>query len=132
MIEGQSIVHIGMSLDMAYIQGATALINSIIKNASCPQHLFFHFMIATANARGAARESGSGSGFPDAKSVIAYYFPFLDYHMYEVDDHTLKKTVRLVSSCCIMWFLLCRGRRRPTWLSSDRLRAWALVRCHGW
>ena len=109
----QSLVHVSMSLDMAYIQGATALINSILKNASCPQHLFFHFMVTGLSSSGATTmkansdtdtyedvsrdddgTSGIGArGNPDAESIINFYFPFIEYRMYHIDEDTLKTTV---------------------------------------
>ena len=111
----QSLVHISMSLDMAYIQGATALINSILKNASCPQHLFFHFMVTgspssngttttmkansdTDTYEDISRDDDSTSviddpGYPDAERIINFYFPFIEYRMYHIDEDTLRTTV---------------------------------------
>lgn len=111
-----------MSLDMAYIQGATALINSILKNASCPQHIFFHFMVTGYSPSGTKKANsetesvdsfieeqetyktlspedddiinGIGThGYPDVESIINFYFPFVKYRMYHIDEDTLKTTV---------------------------------------
>ncbi|PWZ29231.1 hypothetical protein Zm00014a_009479 [Zea mays] len=36
-----------MTLDAHYLRGSMAAIYSLLKHASCPESLFFHFMLAT-------------------------------------------------------------------------------------
>ncbi|KAJ0037459.1 hypothetical protein Pint_23092 [Pistacia integerrima] len=41
-----SLVHIAMTLDSEYIRGSIAAVHSVIKHASCPENIFFHFISA--------------------------------------------------------------------------------------
>uniref|UniRef100_A0ACD5VW41 Uncharacterized protein n=1 Tax=Avena sativa TaxID=4498 RepID=A0ACD5VW41_AVESA len=43
------LVHIAMTLDAHYLRGSMAAIYSLLKHASCPESLFFHFVV-TADA----------------------------------------------------------------------------------
>ncbi|XP_051203949.1 probable galacturonosyltransferase-like 9 [Lolium perenne] len=40
------LVHIAMTLDAHYLRGSMAAIYSLLKHASCPESLFFHFLAA--------------------------------------------------------------------------------------
>ncbi|KAI7994070.1 putative galacturonosyltransferase-like 9 [Camellia lanceoleosa] len=42
----QSLVHVAMTLDSEYLRGSIAAVHSILRHASCPQHLFFHLIAA--------------------------------------------------------------------------------------
>ena len=109
-------VHVSMGIDARYIRGATALINSILKNASCPQHVFFHFLTASESSssrdggrRGSSErddgDSGVGDGvdeyaeredggLDDPMGIVRYYFPFIRYKAYSIDEDTLREHVR--------------------------------------
>ncbi|KAM0984036.1 hypothetical protein ACFX13_011691 [Malus domestica] len=41
-----SLVHIAMTLDSEYLRGSVAAVHSVIKHASCPENVFFHFIAA--------------------------------------------------------------------------------------
>lgn len=97
-------IHVSMSIDAEYIRGATALINSILKNASCPQHVFFHFMTTASEHESAgARVDDVDENSDDTKTrgelddpmdTVRYYFPFIQYMVYVVDQETLSENVR--------------------------------------
>ncbi|KAL9669816.1 hypothetical protein QQ045_007365 [Rhodiola kirilowii] len=39
-------VHIAMTLDFQYLRGSVAAIHSVLKHASCPDHIFFHLILS--------------------------------------------------------------------------------------
>ncbi|KAL5552978.1 hypothetical protein UlMin_040379 [Ulmus minor] len=41
-----SLVHIAMTLDREYLRGSIAAVHSVLKHASCPGNVFFHFIAA--------------------------------------------------------------------------------------
>lgn len=41
-----SLVHIAMTLDSEYLRGSIAAVHSVLKHASCPENVFFHFIAA--------------------------------------------------------------------------------------
>lgn len=41
-----SLVHIAMTLDSEYLRGSIAAAHSVLKHASCPENVFFHFIAA--------------------------------------------------------------------------------------
>ncbi|KAK6931143.1 Glycosyl transferase, family 8 [Dillenia turbinata] len=41
-----SIVHIAMTLDSEYLRGTISAVHSVLKHASCPENVFFHFITA--------------------------------------------------------------------------------------
>lgn len=41
-----SLVHIAMTLDNEYLRGSIAAVHSVLKHASCPENVFFHFIAA--------------------------------------------------------------------------------------
>ncbi|XP_057948530.1 probable galacturonosyltransferase-like 9 [Malania oleifera] len=41
-----SLVHVAMTLDSEYIRGSMAAVHSVLRHASCPEHVFFHFIAA--------------------------------------------------------------------------------------
>ncbi|XP_052184191.1 probable galacturonosyltransferase-like 9 [Diospyros lotus] len=42
----QSLVHVAMTLDSAYLRGTVAAVHSILRHATCPDHVFLHFIAA--------------------------------------------------------------------------------------
>lgn len=42
----RSLVHIAMTLDSEYLRGSVAAVHSVLRHASCPEHVFFHFVAA--------------------------------------------------------------------------------------
>ncbi|PON46546.1 Glycosyl transferase [Parasponia andersonii] len=41
-----SLVHVAMTLDREYLRGSIAAVHSVLKHASCPNNVFFHFIAA--------------------------------------------------------------------------------------
>ncbi|XP_030496987.2 probable galacturonosyltransferase-like 9 [Cannabis sativa] len=41
-----SLVHVAMTLDKEYLRGSVAAVHSVLKHASCPNNVFFHFIAA--------------------------------------------------------------------------------------
>ncbi|CAL1357243.1 unnamed protein product [Linum trigynum] len=41
-----SLVHIAMTLDSEYLRGSVAAVHSVLKHASCPENVYFHFIAA--------------------------------------------------------------------------------------
>ncbi|XP_073314451.1 probable galacturonosyltransferase-like 9 [Primulina huaijiensis] len=41
-----SLVHVAMTLDAEYLRGSVAAVHSVLRHASCPEHVFFHFIAA--------------------------------------------------------------------------------------
>ncbi|XP_074274491.1 putative galacturonosyltransferase-like 9 [Silene latifolia] len=41
-----SLVHVAMTLDHDYLRGSIAAVHSVLKHASCPESIFFHFIAA--------------------------------------------------------------------------------------
>ncbi|CAL5047073.1 unnamed protein product [Urochloa decumbens] len=76
------LVHIAMTLDAHYLRGSMAAVYSLLKHASCPESIFFHFLAAEAGGE----ESGSGSE-PEPepellRRAVAASFPSLRFEIY--------------------------------------------------
>ncbi|KAL3644538.1 putative galacturonosyltransferase-like 9 [Castilleja foliolosa] len=41
-----SLVHVAMTLDSEYLRGSMAAVHSVLRHASCPEQVFFHFISA--------------------------------------------------------------------------------------
>ncbi|KAL0408641.1 UNVERIFIED_CONTAM: putative galacturonosyltransferase-like 9 [Sesamum radiatum] len=41
-----SLVHVAMTLDSEYLRGSMAAVHSVLRHASCPEQVFFHFIAA--------------------------------------------------------------------------------------
>ncbi|CAA0833097.1 Probable galacturonosyltransferase-like 10 [Striga hermonthica] len=41
-----SLVHVAMTLDSEYLRGSVAAVHSVLRHASCPEQVFFHFVAA--------------------------------------------------------------------------------------
>ncbi|KAL9166186.1 hypothetical protein ABFS82_05G012900 [Erythranthe guttata] len=41
-----SLVHVAMTLDSEYLRGSMAAVHSVLRHASCPEQVFFHFVAA--------------------------------------------------------------------------------------
>ena len=98
-----------MSLDMEYIQGATALIHSILKNTKCPQNVFFHFMILRqddTNNNNNNSTTNDRYNSEDPISIVRYYFPFIAFETYPIDEERLKDKVFLCSLLCTITFIV--------------------------
>uniref|UniRef100_A0A5B7A651 Hexosyltransferase n=1 Tax=Davidia involucrata TaxID=16924 RepID=A0A5B7A651_DAVIN len=81
----QSLVHIAMTLDSEYLRGSMAAVHSVLRHASCPEHVFFHFIAAEfdpATPRVLAR-------------LVRSTFPSLNFKVYIFREDTV---INLVSS----------------------------------
>ncbi|KAF6145524.1 hypothetical protein GIB67_030996 [Kingdonia uniflora] len=77
-------VHIAMTLDKHYLRGSMAAILSVLKHASCPENVFFHF-IATTN---------SVDSMPSQLSeLVRSTFPSLYFKLYLFNSHLLKNRI---------------------------------------
>lgn len=81
-----SLVRIAMTLDLEYLRGTVAAVHSVLKHASCPENIFFHF-IASASAN---QESLAG--------ILRSAFPSLRFKIYGFDEglvrHMISSSVR--------------------------------------
>lgn len=68
-------VHVAMTLDQTYIRGSMAAILSVLQHSSCPQNIFFHFVISST------RSSAS-----ELRATISTSFPYLKFDLYPFDD----------------------------------------------
>ncbi|XP_010029247.2 probable galacturonosyltransferase-like 9 [Eucalyptus grandis] len=78
-----SLVRVAMTLDFEYLRGTVAAVHSVLRHASCPENVFFHF-VASASAD---RESLAG--------ILRTAFPSLGFRIYGFDDGSVG---RLISS----------------------------------
>ncbi|GJN00165.1 hypothetical protein PR202_ga17576 [Eleusine coracana subsp. coracana] len=68
------LVHIAMTLDAHYLRGSMAAVYSLLKHASCPESIFFHFLAA---------EGGGGGTEPELlRRAVAASFPSLRFEIY--------------------------------------------------
>ncbi|KAG9155509.1 hypothetical protein Leryth_009939 [Lithospermum erythrorhizon] len=44
-----SLVHIAMTIDSEYLRGSMAAVHSVLRHASCPEQVYFHFIAAEFN-----------------------------------------------------------------------------------
>ncbi|KAI0501477.1 hypothetical protein KFK09_016422 [Dendrobium nobile] len=66
-----NLVHVAMTLDVAYLRGSIAAINSVLQHSSCPQSIYFHFLASKA--------------IPYLNSTISTTFPFLPFLIHPFD-----------------------------------------------
>lgn len=69
--KSQPSIHIAMTLDTTYLRGSLAGVLSVLHHASCPQHLFFHFLASRRRS--------------DLRHVILSAFPYLNFQIYPFD-----------------------------------------------
>jgi lipopolysaccharide biosynthesis glycosyltransferase len=70
------LVHIAMTLDAHYLRGSMAAIYSLLKHASCPESIFFHFLAAADGGE------GCGGGVGELRTAVAASFPSLRFEIY--------------------------------------------------
>ncbi|XP_050238576.1 probable galacturonosyltransferase-like 9 [Mercurialis annua] len=80
-----SLVHIAMTLDSEYLRGSIAAVHSVLKHASCPENVFFHFIAAEFD--------------PASPRVLSHLvrstFPSLSFKVYIFREDTV---INLISS----------------------------------
>lgn len=78
-------IHIAMTLDSEYLRGSVAAVHSVLKHASCPENVFFHFTAAEFD-----------SASPRALSqLVRSTFPSLSFKVYIFREDTV---INLISS----------------------------------
>lgn len=80
-----SLVHVAMTLDSEYLRGSMAAVHSVLRHASCPEHVFFHFVAA---------EFDSASP-RDLTRLVRSIFPSLSFKVYIFREDTV---INLISS----------------------------------
>ncbi|XP_020579190.1 probable galacturonosyltransferase-like 2 [Phalaenopsis equestris] len=66
-----ALIHVAMTLDIAYLRGSMAAINSVLQHSSCPQSIQFHFL--------------ASKSIPHLNSTIASSFPSLPFLIHHFD-----------------------------------------------
>ncbi|KAL6505559.1 putative galacturonosyltransferase-like 9 [Orobanche hederae] len=80
-----SLVHVAMTLDSEYLRGSMAAVHSVLRHASCPEQVFFHFIAAefdSASPRVLTR-------------LVRSIFPSLNFKVYIFREDTV---INLISS----------------------------------
>ncbi|KAL0336237.1 UNVERIFIED_CONTAM: putative galacturonosyltransferase-like 9, partial [Sesamum radiatum] len=79
------LVHVAMTLDSEYLRGSMAAVHSVLRHASCPEHIFFHFIAAEFD--------------PESPRVLTRLvrsiFPSLNFKVYIFREDTV---INLISS----------------------------------
>ncbi|XP_074279222.1 putative galacturonosyltransferase-like 1 [Silene latifolia] len=75
LVCSNQVVHVAMTLDLTYIRGSMAAILSLLQHTSCPQNVFFHFVISTT------RSSAS-----ELRAIVSATFPYLRFDLYSFDE----------------------------------------------
>nr|GMD12115.1 probable galacturonosyltransferase-like 7 [Ipomoea batatas] len=65
-----SLVHVAITLDADYLRGSIAAVHSILLHSSCPETVFFHFLVSDTNLQTLVR-----STFPHLKFKVYYFDP---------------------------------------------------------
>ncbi|CAN1151327.1 Probable galacturonosyltransferase-like 9 [Linum perenne] len=80
-----NLIHIAMTLDSEYLRGSMAAVHSVLKHASCPENVYFHFIAAEFDPT-----------TPRALSrVVRLTFPSLRFHVHIFREDTV---INLISS----------------------------------
>ncbi|KZV24927.1 putative galacturonosyltransferase-like 1-like [Dorcoceras hygrometricum] len=119
MVCSAEATHVAMTLDSAYIRGSMAAILSILQHTSCPQNIFFHFVVS---------ESASDSA-SYLRTTIRASFPYLNFRVYRFRDTAvaglISTSIRSALDCPLNYArsyladLLPPCVRRVVYLDSD-------------
>ncbi|CAM8893241.1 unnamed protein product [Rhodiola kirilowii] len=72
-----SLVHVAITLDVEYLRGSVAAVHSILQHSSCPENVFFHFLVSEGNL----------------ETLIASTFPQLKFKVYYFDPETVRNLI---------------------------------------
>lgn len=75
-----SFVHVAMTLDFKYLRGSIAAVHSVLKHASCPENVYFHFI-------------ASDSSSSDLRKIVESTFPSLGFEVYPFNEMLVKKLI---------------------------------------
>ncbi|KAK4371024.1 hypothetical protein RND71_010499 [Anisodus tanguticus] len=81
-----SLVHVAMTLDSEYLRGSMAAVHSVLRHASCPEHVFFHFMAAEFDPKANPRV---------LTRLVRSIFPSLNFKVYVFREDTV---INLISA----------------------------------
>uniref|UniRef100_A0A2P2MXI6 Hexosyltransferase n=1 Tax=Rhizophora mucronata TaxID=61149 RepID=A0A2P2MXI6_RHIMU len=70
------VIHIAMTLDSTYLRGSVAGVLSVLRHATCPENIVFHF-IATHRRT-------------ELRRTMTSTFPYLSFHLYHFDSDLVK------------------------------------------
>ncbi|KMZ62180.1 putative galacturonosyltransferase-like 9 [Zostera marina] len=70
-------VHIAMTIDDDYLRGSIAAVHSILRHASCPNSVFFHFLASYDDS-----SDGYDNGIPSLATLVRWTFPSLKFKIY--------------------------------------------------
>ncbi|KAL8232769.1 hypothetical protein R6Q57_002547 [Mikania cordata] len=65
-----SLVHVALTLDFEYLRGSIAAVHSILQHSTCPESMFFHFLVSDTSLKTLV-----GSTFPKLKFKVYYFEP---------------------------------------------------------
>ncbi|KAK4758626.1 hypothetical protein SAY87_019927 [Trapa incisa] len=65
-----SLAHVAITLDVEYLRGSIAAVHSILQHTSCPENVFFHFLVSETSLGTLVR-----STFPKLKFKVYYFDP---------------------------------------------------------
>ncbi|KAF7044445.1 hypothetical protein CFC21_053666 [Triticum aestivum] len=69
-------VHVAMTLDASYLRGTMAAVLSVLRHASCPESVYFHFLTA----------AGSPTRTAELVAAVRASFPSLAFRAYPFDE----------------------------------------------
>lgn len=72
-----SLVHVAITLDVEYLRGSIAAVHSILYHASCPENVFFHFLVTDT----------------DLETLVRTTFPQLRFKVYYFDRNIVKNLI---------------------------------------
>ncbi|KAJ1294182.1 hypothetical protein BS78_01G126100 [Paspalum vaginatum] len=70
-------VHVAMTLDASYLRGTMAAVLSVLRHASCPESIHFHFI---------ASASGPAATAEELRATVRASFPSLAFRVYPFAD----------------------------------------------
>ncbi|KAG6426346.1 hypothetical protein SASPL_110568 [Salvia splendens] len=71
-----SVVHVAMTLDSEYLRGSVAAVHSVLRHASCPEEIFFHFIATDSEPAALTR-------------TVRSVFPSLSFKLYIFRQETV-------------------------------------------
>ncbi|CAN6292038.1 unnamed protein product [Urochloa humidicola] len=71
-------VHVAMTLDASYLRGTMAAVLSVLRHASCPESIFFHFIASSSPSASAAAG--------ELRATVRASFPSLAFRVYPFAD----------------------------------------------
>lgn len=72
-----SLVHVALTLDFEYLRGSIAAVHSILQHSSCPENIFFHFLVSETNL----------------KTLVSSIFPKLKFKVYYFDPEIVRNLI---------------------------------------